>query len=182
LLQKTLFGWIIGDKYPSNSTWQGTIHCNASTISANLDRAIERFWELAQFSIKPVLTAEERECEEHFEKTHYRTDKGRFVMKLPIKRNSLHTLGHSYDVALKRFHSLERKLNRNPDMKKAYTQFMQEYLDLEHMHPVNPETQCEAPTYYMPHHAVFKNNSLISKTRVVFDASSKTQAYPLMTF
>jgi len=69
---------------------------------------------------------------------------------------------------------LERKLNRHSEMKKAYTQFMQEYLDLEHMHLVNLENQGGAPAYYMPHHAVFKNNSLTSKIRVVFDASSKT--------
>ncbi|XP_011694052.1 PREDICTED: uncharacterized protein LOC105453628 [Wasmannia auropunctata] len=174
LLQKTLFGWIIGGKYSSNSALQGTVQCNLSVNRINLEQAIERFWQTEQVLVRPVLTAEERECEEQFIKTHRRTELGRFIAQLPIKADKLQTLERSYDIALKRFYSLERKLNRHPKMKGEYARFIQEYLELGHMHPVTLEAQRAFPIYYIPHHAVFKNNSSTTKIRVVFDASCKT--------
>jgi hypothetical protein len=58
-------------------------------------------------------------------------------------------------------------------MKKEYSHFMQEYLQLEHMHLATFETTGVVPAYYMPHHAV-KATSSTTRTRVVFDALCKT--------
>lgn len=150
------------------------MQCNLSVNQVNLEKTIEKFWQMEQDLTKPVLTAEERECEEQFKETLQRTEQGRFIVQLPLKKDKLHTLGNSYDIALKRFYSLERRLNRHPEMKKSYTDFIQEYLELKHMHPITMETQDAVPVYYMPHHVVFKENSSTTKLRVVFDASCKT--------
>ncbi|XP_018357524.1 PREDICTED: uncharacterized protein LOC108757561 [Trachymyrmex cornetzi] len=174
LLQKTLFGWVIGGKYPSGSVQQKTIQCNVAVDILKLEQLVERFWQVEQISSKPMLTEEERECEENFKKTYHRNSQGRFVVQLPIKTDKLRALGSSYDVALKRFKSLELKLDRCPEMKKAYTKFIQEYADLNHMHPVVTEDSGDAPVYYMPHHAVYKDSSSTTRFRVVFDASSRT--------
>ncbi|XP_018368508.1 PREDICTED: uncharacterized protein LOC108764668 [Trachymyrmex cornetzi] len=151
-----------------------TIQCNIATSHVSLEQAIERFWQTEQISSDSSLTTEERECEAHYKENYRRTDDGHFIVKLPIKKNGLQTLGRSYDVALKRFHALENRLSRHPEMKTAYTQFMQEYIELGHMHPIKVDSQETTVSYYMPHHAVFKNTSTTTKTRVVFDASCRT--------
>ncbi|XP_018407682.1 PREDICTED: uncharacterized protein LOC108783580 [Cyphomyrmex costatus] len=174
LLQKTLFGWVLSGRYPGITTPIETVHCNVTTNHLNLERAIERFWQTEQISTTPVLTAEERQCETHYKENHYRAEDGRFVVKLPIRENELQTLGNSYDIALKRFHALEGRLSRHPELKAAYTQFMQEYIDLGHMNPIKANSQETAVSYYMPHHEVIKSTSTTTKTRVVFDASCKT--------
>ncbi|KYN04944.1 hypothetical protein ALC62_04178 [Cyphomyrmex costatus] len=126
LLQKTLFGWVIGGKYPGSSVQQKTIQCNAD--KAKLEQLVENFWQIEQISDKPMLTNEEKDCEE--------------------------TLGSCYNTALKRFKLLEFKLDRCPEMTKEYAKFIQEYLELKHMLPVITENTRDNPVYYMPHHAV----------------------------
>ncbi|XP_039292596.1 uncharacterized protein LOC120353348 [Nilaparvata lugens] len=79
---------------------------------------------------------------------------------------------------MKRFHSLEKRFLKEPELKPQYVEFMQEYEDLGHMHPVPPPAP-EEQVYYIPHHTVFKPDSTTTKTRVVFDASAKTSARPL---
>jgi len=48
---------------------------------------------------------------------------------------------NSYEIAWKRFSSLERKLNKNPELKEHYTQFINEYQALGHMQLVNAKVQ-----------------------------------------
>ncbi|CAB0003941.1 unnamed protein product, partial [Nesidiocoris tenuis] len=50
---------------------------------------------------------------------------------------------------------------------------MREYLELDHMSPVSPPSSKQS-VYYLPHHAVFRNDNPTTKIRVVFNASQKT--------
>lgn len=63
--------------------------------------------------------------------------------------------------------NLKRKLHDNPVLYESYRDFMQEYLNLGQMSVV---TRLEL--YFIPHHAVLKDITDISKVRVVFHASS----------
>lgn len=71
-------------------------------------------------------------------------------------------------MAQQRFYNLERQLIKNPLLAAEYKEFMKEYLELGHME-LAPLT--DGPIYYLPHHSVFKLNSLTTKMRVVFDGS-----------
>lgn len=98
--------------------------------------------------------------------THTRNKFGRYVVKIPIKPNAL-PIADSRNIALRRFHQLERQLQRDMEMRELYVKFMRDYEALGHMtiadkKPVNGET------VYIPHHAIRKKNF-----RVVFDASSE---------
>ncbi|XP_076389322.1 uncharacterized protein LOC143264752 [Megachile rotundata] len=168
-LQKTKLGWILAGKLPSKES-VGTTHCHVACNA--LDTCITKFWELEEPPQESVLSIEERACESHFINTTTReSTSGRYVVKLPFKARPP-TLGNSYSTALRRFHALERTLNKSPDLKHEYVKFLHEYHNLGHMEVLNnPNTQTG---YYLPHHAVLKHDSLTTKLRVVFDASAKT--------
>ena len=118
------------------------------------------------------ITPEQQFCEEHFLSNTTRQPDGRFVVKLPTKIEP-NQLGLSRNTAERRFHSLERRLERDPSLKLQYHQFMKEYQHLGHMELANLQDKLQ-PCYFLPHHPVFKETSTTTKTRVVFDGSAKT--------
>ncbi|XP_070137007.1 uncharacterized protein [Drosophila bipectinata] len=52
----------------------------------------------------------------------------------------------------------EKRLKRDPPLKDRYDSVIQEYIDLGHMTEVSPASN--SATYYLPHHAVFKPESM----------------------
>ena len=61
---------------------------------------------------------------------------------------------------------------RSSEVKDQYVQVIEEYLTLGHMSIIEHDSvYSPKPSYYLPHHAVFKPDSTITKLRVVFKAS-----------
>ena len=56
---------------------------------------------------------------------------------------------------------------------------MQEYLSLNYVREVKDIIE-DKISYYLPHHAVFKESSTATKLRVVFDASCKSTSEILL--
>ncbi|XP_015121728.1 uncharacterized protein LOC107044383 [Diachasma alloeum] len=165
-LQKTQLGWIlcgnIGDDLDTSMA-----KCHFTEII----NEFKKFWEIEDIGIKKSHQSEiETACEEHF-KTHVsRTPEGRYVVALPFNQN-IERLGTSYLQAKRRLLSLERKFQWNPTLKADYTAVIDEYKQLGHMKRINTEVE---EGFYLPHHAVFKETSLTTKTRVVFDGSARS--------
>ena len=167
ILQKTKLGWIIGGDISQDVKKN---HCFFSTLEFDL----QRFWQLEEVSELNKLTEQELECEDHFNNHFTRDSDGRYVVALPFRKNSK-PLGDSREKALKLFHSLINRLNKNPCLKQQYAKVLEEYIHLGHMSPVPNRTNAyENVEYFLPHHAVIKNDSSTTKVRVVFNASSKT--------
>lgn len=167
-LQNTKLGWIISGPI-SNQTQNITrINCN---FSSSIDTQLRSFWEIEELeTAKNTQTEEERACEEHFLRTTTRDSEGRFSVCIPFKE-SPSQLGDSYDQAERRFIAIEKRLQRSPEYKILYANFMMEYESLGHMSPV---TSYESPCYFLPHHGVYREHSTTTKLRVVFDASAPT--------
>ena len=64
----------------------------------------------------------------------------------------------------------ERKLEKQPILKEKYVGFFQEYEILDHMRRIFMQPSDEG-TFYLSHHAVFRNQDPEGKARVVFNAS-----------
>ncbi|XP_055904404.1 uncharacterized protein LOC129940170 [Eupeodes corollae] len=174
ILQKTLLGWIVSGKY-SSSFDSSTKTCCLSTEEISLNQYVEKFWELEEVNgRKSKWTEEQIQCEEEFNKTIEEIDTGRLMVKLPFKKNP-ECLGASYDIAFRRFLSLERRLLKNLELKADYSKFLKEYEDLGHMSKVK-SPNLEVPHYYLPHQCVLKPDSVSTKLRVVFDASCCTSS------
>lgn len=109
------------------------------------------------------------------------TPRDDFIVKLPLKGN-IESLGKSYNVATKCLRTLEEKLDKQPDLKQHYHEFLHEYLELGHMTELQESTFNNCVSYYIPHHAIIKEDSTTIKVRVVFDASYKTSAKNSLNF
>lgn len=80
-------------------------------------------------------------------------------------------LGQSFNMAKRRFFHLENKLERNNSLKEKYSDFLNEYENLGHMSEVSENTIDTG--YFIPHHAILKEDKLSSALRVVYEGSAK---------
>jgi len=157
-IRNTKLGWIVSGRVNQAQRPVPSM-CLLSSIYNNDDKP-------------STLCNEAVECEEHFRSTYTRNKEGRFSLKLPIKDKSI--LGSSYDMARRRFFSLEKRLSQDNELRSRYIIFLQEYEALGHMSQIKNVDAVHTNCYYLPHHAVLRAESLTTKTRVVFDASAKT--------
>ncbi|XP_011173049.1 uncharacterized protein LOC105205390 [Solenopsis invicta] len=133
--RKTQLGWIVaGAMELHHMPTTMTTYCGFSSERTLCDQ-LQKFWQIEEITSSRHLSQEETTCEKHFTDTIRRTEDGRFVVQLPLKRNPS-KLGDSYEIARKRFQSIERKLNKDPTLKKEYHAFIQEYLQLGRMSEV----------------------------------------------
>ncbi|XP_072400416.1 uncharacterized protein [Diabrotica undecimpunctata] len=167
----TVFGYILLGPTSTPNLSSTSLVC-LSNIEDPLDSSLTKFWELENVPEKPVSEPEDVLCENIYLETHNRDVSGKYVVSLPF-RESPPCLQDSYDIALNRLLSLERRLSRQPSLKKEYSFHMQEYLDLGHMQLVS-NAEKKRGKYYIPHHCVVKPDSVSSKIRVVYNASQKS--------
>lgn len=176
-VQETKLGWIVAGGTAAQGAKIALNSCMLTCTEREnkLSEQIEKFWKTEECLIKENWSIEEKLCDEHFVKNTIRDKKGKFIVKLPLKDNAIY-LGKSYDIALRRFLALERRLSKCTEIYDQYRDFMQVYFELGHMEEVN---DCgiinDGHDYvYIPHSYVINAGSRTTKLRVVFDASSKT--------
>ncbi|XP_074038689.1 uncharacterized protein [Leptinotarsa decemlineata] len=165
----TIFGWIIMGKLGVSSS--SPVISISTFIDSSLENSVKSLWELEQVPAAPSFTKEDMEAEELYKSSVSRDSSGRFCVALPFKIVQP-TFPNSRDIALKRFLSLERRLRNDPNTYSQYSDFMREYLSLNHMELISDITPSPSH-YYIPHHCVLKPESTTTKLRVVFDASSR---------
>ncbi|XP_055632434.1 uncharacterized protein LOC129772927 [Toxorhynchites rutilus septentrionalis] len=190
ILVNSVFGWIVSGRDESIPR-KRTVRCCTATTTEKLEELIEKFWRVDGCEDQPAWSKEEQECEEDFKRTHSRSENGRYIIKLPKHTNWDRMLGNSRAMALDRYRKLEKRLERNQNMKEQYHSFMKEYLFMQHMRKISDlelQSEVQEPdrrkVFYLPHHAVIKEASTTTKVRVVFDASAQDEpigVYELLT-
>ena len=110
----------------------------------------------------------------HFELNTRRLETGHYEVKLPLL-DSADKLGDSYHTAKAKFVALEQRLPKQPQLRKDYSEFLEEYVQLGLMTPLDEaDVKKDCPNFYMPHHGVLKKTSSTTKLRVVFNGSEKS--------
>lgn len=104
---------------------------------------------------KALLNEEQRAVENLFVNTHYREESGRYVVRIPIKPECK-GLGESRSLALKQFLQLERRLDRNVELKRKYVEYIEEFQSKGYMRLAKTKGVSKF-LYYLPHHAVEKS-------------------------
>ena len=106
--------------------------------------------------------------------TTCRVNKGCQV-KLPWKQDVTH-VPDSYDVALRRLESTERRLNKQPPLKERYSKAIEDSVTdgyVEKLPKKPPDVG-----WYLPHHPIISEEKN-TKLRIVFDSSAKTNGISL---
>ncbi|GFR19271.1 DUF1758 domain-containing protein [Trichonephila clavata] len=141
-------------------------------IQDQVDKNLTKFWDL-----EAILIKEESSCDpddqamQHF-KSSVRFNSGRYEVGFPWKRDK-QELNDNFSVAENRAKSLAKRFIRDSTLFKQYFEILKEY---ESQGIIERVFQTEKPTnralFYLPHQAVFHQESLTTKMRFVFDASS----------
>lgn len=121
----------------------------------------------------PVKKSESDRALELFEKT-VRFKNNRYEVSLPWKKD-WGDLNDNYAVAKKRLNSLTRRCKRDPNLQRQYRETLNDYENNNIIEKVSfpSEKAVNKPVYYLPHQPVFRDESLTTKMRIVFDASSR---------
>ncbi|XP_039951398.1 uncharacterized protein LOC120768688 [Bactrocera tryoni] len=162
----TRLGWVVLGPVASNES-KSTLFSSLIDVSddSTTDKLLRKFWEVEE--PPDNIKAEVDECEEIFANTVTRHPSGQYIVQIPF-RSDASPLGNSHSAALRQFLKLERTLANDYVLREKYVEFMREYINLGHMEAIDAPPVDIGSCYYIPHHAV------LTKFRVVFNASSKT--------
>ncbi|GFW92832.1 integrase catalytic domain-containing protein [Trichonephila clavipes] len=174
ILQDSVFGYIVTGSIqnePSNYSF-----CNF--IQDQVDRNLTKFWDLEAIGIKAESSCDpDDQAMQHF-KSSVRFNSGRYEVGFPWKGHT-QELNDNFSVAEKRAKSLTRRFIRDPTLYIQYSEILKEY---ESQGIIERVIETEKPTdravFYLPHQAVFCQESLTTKMRIVFDASSHEDGQP----
>lgn len=182
--QNTAFGWIVSGAFQVENSRRAERFAShipkqalLSAVEPQLDRTLQRFWELEDLqSSTSKLKPEDQFCEQLFRDTHTRNSEGRYEVRLPLKPG-LPSLGsETRRMAIGSLSNTYRRLARDPDLAHSYQKFMEEYERLGHMTRVPHAEIHRYDAWYMPHFAVRQVSDSVLKTRVVFDGARVTRS------
>lgn len=190
LAQNTKVGWIISGKGEDSAMTANSkrmLLCIHTENEERSDDILRKFWEMEEAPRrKKKLTNEEVKCEEIFKGSYRRLSDGRPQVKLPFKEDPSESLGESRNQAVARWLAMERKFEKDKNLKEDYMKAIREHLDLGHMERISTSEKehkiirkdgsVRYSCYYIPHHAVIREESKTTKTRIVFDASAKSNS------
>ncbi|XP_041630638.1 uncharacterized protein [Drosophila kikkawai] len=166
----TNFGWVITGSYSdcNEASTQAQVH----HAYEDLDSLVRSFMDMEQVHPTKATIDASDPAEQHFLKTHARTEDGVYIVQYPFKEPIM-PIGSTLPQALNRFAALERKFRKFPALKQQYVDFMEDYLRRGHMELIPATAAGEDPARYnyLAHHAVFKPDSTTTRCRVVFDGS-----------
>lgn len=157
-----------------------SIAANIASFHSDLDFDLQRFWELEENFSAPLRPIDDSGIVEHFCSTYRRASDGKSVVELPFKSHVATNYRDSYSGALRRLLFIERRFEKDSDLKTSYCKFMSETIALGDMEEIGEEEilKPSKEKYYLPHHPVFKEDSSTTKIRVVFDGSYKSSLRP----
>lgn len=178
--QNSRLGWLLfgvvktkPEVIQENSTKIGLF----SSKSDQLDNLLKTFWEIEEVPEQRKLTVKERQAEEIFVESVHKNNEGRYEVALPFdpEKESL-DIGESKKAALASLFRMEGRFKKDKLLKERYQSYFKNLISAGHIELVPTERMDlhDKDKFYLPHHAVMKEESLTTKLRVVFNASWKS--------
>lgn len=184
---KTKLGWMIYGPIENLNEREDvqrvytTFEVREDEMLEDLNAAVHKFISCDEFGsgdCKHVQSGEEKRSFAILEKTTIRSEE-RYESGLLWKRENIN-LPNNYSYAVKRFESIEKKMDKDELYRNVYTTKINEYikkgyavqLSVEEAQKISPRT------WYLPHFGVLNKNKP-GKFRLVFDAAAKFQGISL---
>nr|XP_034192366.1 uncharacterized protein LOC117609798 [Osmia lignaria] len=172
--QKTIFGWVLTGPARSTESHAMQLHVHYGNLNTEINNTLRKFWEVEAPPPVMFLSEEDKQCEDHFRRTHSRKPDGKYVARLPFKSEPPIDIGASKGIAVASFYRLEKRLAKDAEQATAYHSFLEEYLRLGHMREFLESDPPLEQKVYLSHHPVIRQDSSTTKLRVVFNASMPT--------
>ncbi|XP_046599168.1 uncharacterized protein LOC124295053 [Neodiprion lecontei] len=175
IAQETQFRWVLFGCVSAEaaSPSYGVVQGFQCSLDHELLDLVQQFWKQEEVSKPLALTSEKERCEQHFRETVSRTASGRYVVRLPLKDNSVE-LGNSRNPAHQMLLRLEKRFGSDAKLKEACSSFLREYRELGHMRRAINTPEDNSRVFYLSHHGVVRDSSSTTKLRVVFNGSQRT--------
>ncbi|XP_049875571.1 uncharacterized protein LOC126373455 [Pectinophora gossypiella] len=183
---RTALGWVLFGNLPRSSFYGNSInHLSAASSSdIELESLIKDYYRLDSIGIKldEKVSREDQRALDILNKTTRRLDDGRFEVGLPWREDEPH-IPDSYHLALSRFQSLQRKLNKDEEYARLYKVNIEAYVEkgyAEECLDSHNSPSSSSRRWYLPHFGVTNPNKP-GKLRIVHDASAKSSGVSLNT-
>ncbi|KAL9985156.1 hypothetical protein ACROYT_G007526 [Oculina patagonica] len=176
---RTTLGWVFCGPTGGHDQ-ECTVSMNVQiSVEEQLNETLQKFWDLESIGVRPAessisTTHAEDVVLKKFKETLTYND-GRYEVSLPWKEDRV-SLKDNYQQAERRLYNLEKKLLHEPMKAVSYRKAINKYVE----NGVAEEVPCDEitptegrPVFYLPHHAIIREDKQTTKTRVVFDASAK---------
>nr|CAI5853404.1 unnamed protein product [Callosobruchus analis] len=109
-LQNTRLGWIIAGTFGIANQEESFSYLTVDAEEST-NELVSKLWTLEEVKNDRVTSLGDQYCEKYFVDNFKRNSDGRIIVKIPFKEK-LNELGQSRDIAIKRFYSLERRLQK----------------------------------------------------------------------
>ena len=100
-------------------------------------------------------------------------------VRLPWKTKD-HDLPDNFTMAIHCLQNTEKRLQKSPELAKAYSDVLKSYQDRRYICKVLPEEEKPDQVWYLPHFPILRPDKSTTKVRVVFDASAKCEEVSLI--
>lgn len=176
---RTQLGWVIHGTVPRRviGVQDSVLHIHTAD---DIERQNQQLQELVEkhFSIdamgifhKPREREGDLRAIKIIEQTIKKTKNG-YEAGLPWKRDDV-KLPQSYDMALRRLHNIEKKMDADPNFAEEYSRQIDNLLQKGYAQPCDGTEKSSSVCWYLPHFAV-QNPNKPGKRRLVFDAAAKS--------
>ena len=149
--------------------------CLLDEEPTSVDYTLQTFWEMETIA-EDVSTNSRRlaEVQDQMQKTTVQIG-SHYQVRLPWKQEITKPTG-SYDLAFRRLRMTEKKLEKNPELKKKYHSAMEVYFFGRYAEKI--EEQPTEEDWYLPHHPVISDTKN-TKVRIAFDSAAKVKGVSL---
>lgn len=169
---RTVLGWAINgpiDSHQMDKKRHSQYFVNTSH-SPDLNESVQKFWHLDDpEALKTEMSIRDQKVLDFWEDSAVK-DNENYSLKIPFKTEV--SLPDNYSMAKHRLDLLGKKLAKNDELKRSYTQAVEKNLQsyAEEVSEKEIERR-DGKVWYLPHHAVVHPKK--GKLRVVYDCSAK---------
>lgn len=174
----TPLGWVLHGSQTTTLGRKIDFVSHVTEAEDDLESLVKRYFEVDALCInpkRPKSDPEEKALQILEQKTEKVNDT-RYQTGLLWKKENI-TLPDNYENSLKRLYNIEKKIDRDPALKKKYVEQMEALIEKGYAEPA-PREKTPDKTWYLPHFAVI-NPMKPDKLRVVHDAAAKTRGVAL---